>query len=587
MELEDLTEEAEIPVAGERALPGMEELPMHLLGDHPAEQYCRDVLSGAILACRYVKLAVIRHIRDLEHGHERGLWFDREAAERRIEFYRFCRHYEGEWDGKVMEPAPFQQFIHWCIYGWKNADGTRRFHMVYETMARKNGKSTDKASDGVHTAFFDGEPGAQVYTAATKKDQAKIIHRCSTRMVEKSPALRKRIRVFKNNLHNEETASRYEPLGQDSNTEDGLNVHAAFIDEYHAHPDAGMLNVLKNGTGSRRNWLIWIVTTAGFDKGSACFEEQEYAIGILEGIFEDDAYFAIVYTLDEEDKENWLDERVWIKANPNLGVTPKLENMRVLALEASRKTSARNDFLVKRLNLWTETTTTWITSDAWDKCGGEVNAEWLGGAKCFGALDLSSTIDISAWAKCFPPENAREPFRFLWKFFVPAEDLKQRFPNAQVHSQIRNWIRLGYITTTPGNVIDYDFVRAAILEDAEQYSIEEIAYDPYNASQLVNDLQKENLTLVEFRQGFLTMSPAAKDFEQKALSGLLAHGGNPVIRWMLSCTEIATDPAGNIKPVKPDRGKSVKRIDGIVAAIMALDRAVKNNTNGEPGVEVW
>jgi phage terminase large subunit-like protein len=570
--------ESEIEVEPEvsAVIPPYDELPWHLLGDHPAEQYMRDVMSGAVLACRYVKLAVLRHLRDLVTGHARGLWFDRAAAIRRIEFFQFCRHFEGEWAGQVIEPAPHQQIIRWCVNGWKKKDGTRRFHTVYEEVGRKAGKSTCLGSEGLYLAFFDNEAGSQVYTAATKFKQARIVHQSSVQMVKASPALRRKINTCRDNLNVEATASRYEPLGQDSNTEDGLNVHGALIDEYHAHPDAFMYNVLKNGTGSRRNWVLWVITTAGFDKSSACYQEREYAVGILEGIFENDAYFAIIFTLDKEDMENWQDTKNWIKANPLIGITPKWENMLELAQEAAEKPSMRNDFLTKRLNIWTDSLMSWITPEQWDKCNAAVDTEGLRGRRCIGAFDLSSTIDMTAWVLCFLPEVDGDPYQFLFRFFVPQQDIDSRFPNKQIALQIKNWIRLGYITATPGNSIDYDFVESQIKEDAEKYEIIEIAYDKYNATQMVMNLQKYDFEMVEFPQTPISMSPGIKDFEIKVLRGLIAHGGNPVMKWMISCVELWSDSNGNVKIVKPDRGKSVKRVDGPVAASMALDRAVKH-----------
>ncbi len=560
-------------------------LNLTLLGNHPAEEYTRKVLNGKQVACRLVKLACARHVRDLEHGFERGLYFDREAAQHRLDFYRFCRHFEGEWAGQVIEPSPWQQFIKWCVYGWKRADGSRRFRRAYTSVARKAGKSTDLATDGNFLAFFDGEEGAQVYTAATKFKQARVIHRASTAMVKASPALRRRINVFKNNLHIESTNSIYEPLGQDSNTEDGLNVHGALIDEYHAHPDAEMYNVLRSGMGSRRQPLLYVITTAGFDKQCACYSEEDYAKKVLEGIFEDDSYFAIIFTLDMGD--DWKDEGNWIKSNPNLGITPKLADIREQCHEAEQVASKQNEFLTKRLNIWTESVMAWITADQWNRCSELVDADGLRGRRCYGAFDLSSTTDMSAWALCFPPETTGEPYRFIWRFFIPQEGLERQYPNKEILNKIKGWIRQGFIIPTPGDKIDYDFIKARIVEDAAAYDIREIPYDPYNASQLANDLIKEELPLIEFRQGFLTMSPAAKDFEIKVLGGQIAHGGNPVMKWMVSCTEIVKDPAGNIKPVKPDRQKSVKRIDGVVAAIMALARATISQPEETAGFDSW
>lgn len=555
-------------------LPDIAEIPLHLLGNHPAEQYCRNVLTGETVACKWVKLACLRHVRDLETGHERGLYFDRDAAEHRIEFYKFCRHFEGEWAGQVFQPSPWQQFVKWCVYGWKREDGTRRFRRVYESVSRKNGKSTDIATDGIFLGFFDGEAGAQVYTAATKEKQAKIIHGASTRMVKSSKALSRIVKVFRNNLHVEDTASKYEPLGQDSHTEDGLNIHAGLIDEYHAHPDDGMYNVLRSGMGARRQPILWVITTAGFDRTSACHIEQEYAQNVLDGIFEDDSYFAIIYTPD--DPEDWTNEIEWLKANPNLGVSIYWDDFREQCEQAKRVPSKQNEFKTKRLNIWTDSATAWITTEQWRLCDGTIDIEGLRGKTCYSAFDLSSTTDITAWVNCFPPDTEDDTFKLLPRFFVPQDDLELRFPNKHVLNLIKTWIRQGFIFATPGNVIDYDFIRAQILEDAATFDIRTIPYDPYNASQLVNDLMKEDLELVEFRQGYLTMSPAAKDFEIKVLDGKINHGNNPVLRWMIGCTEISNDPAGNIKPVKPDRGKSEKRIDGIIASIMALNAAVRD-----------
>lgn len=563
-----------------------EDIPLHLLGNHPAEQYCRFVLTGHIPACKLVKLACLRHVLDLRDGHLRGLWFDPEAAQHRIDFYRFCRHFEGEWAGQVIQPEPWQQFIKWCIYGWRRADGSRRFRRVYEEVARKNGKSTDLGSDGNYLAFFDGEAGAQVFTAATKKDQAAIIHRSSTRMVKASPALRRRIKVYKNNLHSEETASRYEPLGEDSKTEDGRNVHAALIDEYHAHPSADMYNVLRSGMGARRQPLLYVITTAGFDHTSACYTEREYAVDVLQGTFEDDSYFAIIFTVDDESA--WTEETEWYKANPNLGVSVKLDDMREQCLEAQRVPSKQNEFKTKRLNIWTESRQIWITAEAWEQCNKPVDVEGLRGRKCYGGLDLSSTTDMSAWVLVFPPETPEDDYRCLYRFFVPQSDLERQYPKKEILDRVRLWIRQGFVTATPGNRIDYDFIRAQILDDAAAFDLQEIAFDPYNASQITNDLAKEGLELVEFRQGFLSMSPAAKEYERLVSSGRLAHGGNPVMKWMVSCAETDTDAAGNIKPVKPDRTKSSKRIDGVIANIMPVYRAsIQPGNSNEVGIEIW
>lgn len=538
---------------------------------HPAEQYAQDVLDGKIVACKWVKLSCQRYFDDIEHGAERGLYFDRDAAQNRLDFYQFCKHSKGEWAGQVFVPEPHQQFVQWNIFGWKRADGYRRFRTAYVTEARKGGKSTDLAATGLYLAFFDNEPGSETYTAATKYDQACIIHSESTRMVKASPSLRGMINVFKNTLTIEAQAQKYVPLGQDSATSDGLNVHAALIDEYHAHPDSGMYDVLKTGMGSRRQPLMFVITTAGFEKGYPCFEMEQRVKRILDGSEIDDTVFGIIFTLDDDD--DWADEANWIKANPNLGISKKIENMRDDFKEAYSMPSKQNNFKTKHLNIWTEAQTRWITADKWALNFGPVDADGLAGRKCFGGLDLSTTTDLSAWVLCFPPEIKGDKYQFLYRFFLPQDNMREREQREKVNYSV--WIRNGFITATPGNVIDYDFIKYQILEDAKKYSIDELNFDPYNSTGLITDLMQDGINCVEFRQGFLSMSPACKEFERKVLGAEMATGGNPVMNWMIACAETASDPAGNIKIVKPERGKTGKHVDGVVASVMAFWRAVQ------------
>lgn len=415
---------------------------------------------------------------------------------------------------------------------------------------------------------------SMIPTHNTKKDQARIIHRISTRMVKASPALRKTLGTFKDSIFCESMGGTFIPLGQDSKTEDGWNVHAALVDEYHAHPDSTLHDVMRSGMGSREQPLMLIITTAGFDKTSACYQEREYLVGILEGTFDDESYFGIIYTVDDENK--WDDEIEWKKSNPNLGISVSVDDMWDMCLKAKNSPSKQNEFKTKKLNIWTETLTRWITSEAWDACGTPVDADGLCGRECVGAFDLSSVSDLTAWALCFKPDVSSDPYRFLFRFFLPQYDLEKRFVSKDVLNQIRNWIRQGFITATPGNSIDYDFVMEQIRSDGERFDIKEIPYDPYNATQVVNELMKDGFELTPFRQGFLTMSPAAKSFEAAVLDKRIAHGNNPVMRWMIACTDVQSDPAGNIKPVKPDRGKSAKRIDGVIASIMSYARAMGN-----------
>ncbi|MCE5270830.1 terminase large subunit [bacterium] len=560
----------------------------------PAMQYAENILSGRIPACKWTKLAVERHVRDLERAEndpEYPYFFSEDAAWHVIDFFhKYLHHSIGEWAGRLFELSPWQQFILWSIFGWlKKEEETRRFKVVYIDMARKNGKSSMASGVGLYLFDADGEPGAQIYTAATKYKQAKIVHAEAERMVKSSPFLRRRIGIVRDNLHVIDTASKFEPLGRDSKTEDGLNVHGAIIDEYHAHPDSGLYDVLRTAMGSRRQPMMFVITTAGYEKQCPCYIQREYVTSILEGVFEDDSVFGIIYTLDEEEKDekgnairpadDWTDERTWIKANPNLNVSLKLSDLREMCREAIQSPTKQNEFKTKRLNLWTEAVIAWITQKSWNACAFPVNAEGLRGRTCYGGLDLSTVNDLTAWVLCFPPQGDDRLYQFLYRFFLPQDGLRERCLHDRVPYDL--WINKGFVMATPGNVIDYSFIEAQVLEDAARYDLKEIAYDPYNASQVVLNLQDQGLKMIEFRQGFLSMSPASKDFERRVLAAEIAHGGNPVMNWMVNCATIATDPAGNIKPVKPDRMTSSKRIDGVVASIMALWRAVINEDETE------
>lgn len=533
-------------------------------------QYAWGVRRGKIVACRYVKLAVERHFRDLETGSQRGLWFDPEAAQHAIDFFRFLRHSKGEWAGQELELEPWQQFIKWASFGWKREDGTRRFRTVYEEVARKNGKTTDAAGTGLYLMVGDGEQGAEVYAAATKRDQARICHGEATRMVEASPALASRITVFRNNLHIAGTASKFEPLGRDSKSTDGLNIHGLIKDELHAWVDRDFNGKLDTAQGSRRQPLSIAITTAGTSRTSICYEQREHVIKILEGLEEDDSVFGIIFCLDEGD--DWEDESVWIKANPNLGVSVKLDYLREQVRKAKSTPSSLNQCLRYCFNIWTQAESRWIDPEAWKACGMEVvdEAELLG-RECCGALDLSSTIDISGWALVFPPLEEAEPYKVLIRLFCPKDNIDVRSKRDRVPYEV--WVRAGLLFPTPGAAIDYTFIRKQVNDDADKFDIKEIAYDRWGASKLRQDLEEDGHTMIEFGQGFASMSPPTKELERLVLSKLLAHGNNPALAWMAANVVIRTDPAGNIKP---DKEKSIEKIDGIVALIMALDRAQKN-----------
>lgn len=537
--------------------------------DHPAMQYARGVINGEIVACKWVRLAVERHLRDLVHGPERGLWFDADAGQHVIDFFGFLKHSKGEWAGRTVELEPWQQFYLWVLFGWMREDGTRRFRTAYQEVARKNGKTTLAAGVGLYLFDADEEPGAEIYSAATKRDQAKIAHSEATRMVKASPFLRRRIRTFKDNLNILDSASKFEPLGQDADSMDGLNVHGAIIDEVHAHKTRDIWDVLDTATGSRRQPLMFGITTAGFDRHSLCFSLHEYTEKLLNQVIDDDTFFGVVYTLDDDD--DWEDEKNWAKANPNLGVSKKLDDLQRKAKFAKEVPSALNNFLRKELNVWTQSETKWLPAEKWRACGEMVSIEGLRGRTCYAGLDLSSTTDISAFVLVFPPEVENEPYQVICRFWVPQEAMRERSRRDRVPYDA--WVRKGLINTTPGDVIDYDYILAEIDELAQEYDIAEVAFDRWGSTQVSIKLADNRLTVVQFGQGFQSMSPPMKELEKLILSGGLAHGGNQVLTWMADNLVARIDPAGNIKP---DKERSIEKIDGMVALIMAVDRAIRH-----------
>jgi phage terminase large subunit-like protein len=542
-----------------------------------AENYANNVISGEIIACKWVILACKRFLDDLENGHKRGIYFDDAEADRVLEFFGLLRCTKGEWHNKPIELGDWQVFILANVFGWKKEDGNRRFRNAYEEIARKNGKTEKLAGIGLYLFAADKEPGAEVYSVATKKDQAKIMHKAATMMVQLSPQLRERIEIFKNNLNIKADGSKFEPLGSDSNTQDGLNVHGGLIDELHAHKTRDMWDVMDTATGARRQPMMCAITTAGFDKHSVCWEQHEYTEKVLEGLIEDDSHFGIIFTLDEGD--DWADESVWIKANPNLHVSVKIEDLRAKAKKAKEIPTQENSFLRLHMNVWTESVTRWISSERWNECNTPVGD--LTGRTCYGGLDLSSTTDLSSLILVFPPLEEGGIYDILCRFWIPEDNMRERVRRDRVPYDV--WAKKDFICPTPGNVVDYSYILKQISDDAEKYDLKEIAFDAWGATMMIQSLQNmgfEDKTakhaprhLISFRQGFGSFSGPTKELEKMVLGKELAHGGHPVLAWNISNTVIAQDAADNYKP---DKSKSTERIDGTVALIMALDRGLQD-----------
>lgn len=537
---------------------------------YPAELYAEQVRSGGILVCEYVCLAVERYYTDLDRAFDKGRYFDKKTAMRAIRFIEKFEHTKGEWAGQRFRLEPWQQFVLWNIFGWKNADGTRRFRYAYIEIARKNGKTALSAGVGLYMLFADGESRPEVYSAATVKDQAKICFSDAVKIV-KATDLKNYLTPYRNSIVYELKGGTMKPLSSDYGTHDGLNPSCGIIDEFHAHKDSGMFDVIKSAFGARRQPLMFIITTAGFDKSGVCYAYRENVIKVLRGVNEDDSLFGIIYTLD--DKSEWDDPKMWIKANPNLGVSLSADYLADQVKDAKNRPEAVRNVMTKNVNLWVDAERTWILDDAWQKCIGTTDPADLKGCACWGGLDLSNVSDITAYVLLFH-ENDR--FQLLPFFWIPEEKMLEKIRKENINYD--KWVAEGYITVTPGNVIDYDFVKADILRIVADYDLRTSAYDRWNSSQTIIDLQNEGMECNPFGQGYGSMSAPTKEFEKLVLTGKIEHFGNPVLRWMLASTLVKTDPAGNIKP---DKEKSTQKIDGIVATIMALGEWMTAQANDE------
>lgn len=537
---------------------------------NPAELYAEQVRSGEILVCEYVRLAVERYYADLDRALDMGRYFDKKAAMRAIHFIEKLKHTKGEWAGQRFRLEPWQQFVLWNIFGWKNADGTRRFRYAYIEIARKNGKTALSAGIGLYMLFADGESRPEVYSAATVKDQAKICFSDAVEIV-KATDLKNYLTPYRNSIVYDLKGGMMKPLSSDYGTHDGLNPNCGIIDEFHAHKDSGMFDVIKSAFGARRQPLMFIITTAGFDKSGVCYAYRENVIKVLRGVNEDDSLFGIIYTLD--DKSEWDDPKMWIKANPNLGVSLSADYLADQVKDAKNRPEAVRNVMTKNVDLWVDAERTWILDDVWQKCIGTTAPADLKGCACWGGLDLSNVSDITAYVLLFH-ENDR--FQLLPRFWVPEEKMLEKVRKENINYD--KWVAEGYVTVTPGNVIDYDFVKADILRIVADYDLRTSAYDRWNSSQTIIDLQNEGMECNPFGQGYGSMSAPTKEFEKLVLTGKIEHFGNPVLRWMLASTLVKTDPAGNIKP---DKEKSTQKIDGIVAAIMALGEWMTAQANDE------
>lgn len=506
-----------------------------------------------------------RILRNHREFPKKGYRFDAAAGLKAIGFVEgWCTHYQGEWAGKPMLLEGWQKAITMEVFAWKNPDGFRVVRTMWIEIARKNGKSQWAAAIAMLLLVADNEPGAQVYSSATKRDQAKIVFEAAAMMVKQSARLRKWVKPHKFNMSVARTGSKFVPLSAEGDTLDGLNPHGNIVDEIHAHKNRLVWDVLLTAQGARRQPLNVVITTAGIYNPEAIgWQLHDYAEKILERTFEDDSWFVWISAADKDDDP--FARTTWEKANPNIGVSVYPAYLKDMAQKARDQPSFMNTFLRLHCNIWTQQADRWLQMHHWEACGErEVNEAELIGLDCFGGLDLSEKLDMTALVLAFERDGFWD---LLCRFWAPEDTMvirerRDRIPYSQ-------WVREGWVSATPGNVIDYEFILAEITVLAARHNIVELAYDPWSALQMSLKLDEEGMLTTPMRQGFASLSEPSKEFEALVVSGRIGHGHNPVLRWMANNVTVRHDPAGNIKP---DKEKSTQKIDGIVAAIMAVGR---------------
>ncbi len=496
-----------------------------------------------------------------------GRTLSTEPGERAVRFINNLTHTKGDWAGKPFNLRPWQEAVVRKLFGTIRSDGLRQYRTCYVEIPRKNGKSEIAAAVALYLLFGDGEMGAEVYGAATDRDQASLVFNVADQMVTNDPVLAARLKPIRSQkrLVDYRTGSFYRAISAEAYSKHGFNASGVVYDELHAAPNRDLWDVLNTSMGSRSQPLTLAITTAGYDRNSICWEIHSYAERVLAGEVDDPTFLPVIYAAGPDD--DWLDEAVWRKCNPALEDFRSLDELRVAAKRAQEIPAQENVFRRLYLNQWTEQSTRWLPMDAWDACDGVVDPEALRGRICYGGLDLSTTTDLSALALVFP--SADGTFDVLLWLWCPAEGIKRRGDRDRVPYE--EWVRRGLMTATEGNVVDYQSIRQKIVELAAAYDIREIAYDRWNSHAVVTELTDDGATMVPFGQGFASMTAPSKELEKLVVGGMIRHGGNPALRWMASNVAARSDPAGNLKP---DKEKSGERIDGIVALVMALGRAI-------------
>jgi phage terminase large subunit-like protein len=539
------------------------------------DAYGRAVLAGEIPVSDWTRWGVERHYRDLAEGAARGLWFSDAHAQHALESFLFLRHSKGAWKGQVFEPSLWQQFWIALAFGWMQENGTRRFREVWEEVPRKNGKSTKLSGIGIYLFFFDGEGGAEVYTAATKMEQAKITHDEATRMVQASPHLRRHIGERHSELFVRGTADKFVPLGRDSKSLDGLNPHGAILDEVHAHPNREIYDVMKSGDGARLQPMLWQITTAGFDLSSFGYEQHRYAEKVLKGEIEDDELLAIIYTVD--DPKKWTDPIEWAKANPNLGISVYLDGLKKACDRAVRQPTQQVNFKTKRLNIWLSGGESWIPVAAWRACEQPgLSLDDFAGEECWIGIDLAEKSDIAALCLIF-----KRGKRFFIFFRLYQNEHEVEKPE---NDHYRRYEEAGELIVTQGNATDFDVIRSDIKGFAKKFDVKEVPYDPKFSAYFVTKLVEDGLPMVEITQTASHFTMPIIEIENMVLTGELVHEGSTAVEWMIGNVVIRESKFTGLK--HPTKEKASEKIDAPVAMLIAAGRALMYMEDPQPGIVI-
>lgn len=538
-----------------------------------AKEYMRGVLDGSVPACSFVKQAVQRQLNDLRRwGAEGGdYYFDEKEASRPCWFIENLTHTKGELAGRAIHLEPWQCFLLTTLFGWKAKAGNRRFRSAYVEVSRGNGKSTLLSGIGLFCLCADHEPGAEVYSFATTREQAKIVFGDAQTMARGNRALQEAygLEVTAHALYVPATNSTFQAKSAEGSTLDGLNTHLAIIDELHAHKKRDVFDVVETSLGKRRNSLMVSITTAGVDRTGICYEQRTLVTKILSGSLQDESYFGIIYTLDPDD--DWKSDEALAKANPNWGVSVRPEVIRALQAKAIATPSAENNFKTKHLDVWCNADVGWMDMKAWDACADEsLDESDFDGEPCWLGLDLASTSDMTAKVKIFQRKIDGSSHYYLFgDYWLPRTAIERG-----VNSQYQGWEYLGYLHVCEGPVTDFAEIRDSILEDCGRYSVQSVAYDPFQAVQLSKELSDDGVPMVLCKQTVANLSDPMKQFQALVLDHRLHFNGDPVLTWMVSNVVCHVDVKENIYPRKD---APENKIDGVVAGIMALSRALLND----------